>query len=110
MYNFVAFVIVSRCICLLISILHKRKEPIIVLPVLYDKPTSEKRVWIKLPPWEMDLVYNYYSEELPGTQPPPPKKKITLFSFLHYISVSDPSFSVLFYIISILDFCFIFLL
>lgn len=53
---FVAFVIVSRCICLLIGILHKRKEPIIVLPVLYDKPKYGKRVWSKLPPWEMGLV------------------------------------------------------
>lgn len=53
---FVAFVIVSRCICLLIGILHKRKEPIIVLPVMYDKPKYGKRVWSKLTPWEMGLV------------------------------------------------------
>lgn len=42
--------------CLLIGILHKRKEPIIVLPVLHDKPTYGKRVWSKLPPWEMGPI------------------------------------------------------
>lgn len=42
--------------CLLIGILHKRKEPIIVLPVLYDKLTYGKRVWSKLPTWEMGLI------------------------------------------------------
>lgn len=47
---FVAFVIVSRCICLLIGIFQKRKEPIIVLLVLYDKPTYGKRVRSKFPP------------------------------------------------------------
>lgn len=42
--------------CLLIGILYKRKEPIIVLPVLDDKLTYGKSVWSKLPPWEMGLI------------------------------------------------------